>query len=35
MKKETKREIIAFRKACKASGVGLSHYILMDEKKAK
>ena len=26
--------IIASRKACKASGTGLSHYILMD-KKAK
>lgn len=35
MKKQPKREIIAFRKTCKASGVGLSHYILIDEKKAK
>lgn len=29
-----KKTVIAYRKACKASGTGLSHYILMD-KKAK
>ncbi len=27
-----KKEVIAFRKACKATGTGLSHYILMDRK---
>jgi modified peptide precursor CbpA len=33
MKKENaKKDIIAFRKACKAEGTGLSHYILMDRK---
>ncbi len=32
--KKTKKgpAIIASRKACKASGTGLSHYILMDRK---
>lgn len=25
-------EVIAFRRACKATGTGLSHYILMDRK---
>ncbi len=24
--------VVAFRKACKATGTGLSHYILMDDK---
>ncbi len=33
-KKETKKNVIAYRKTCKANGTGLSHYILMD-KKAK
>jgi modified peptide precursor CbpA len=34
VKKETKKEdVIAYRKACKAEGTGLSHYILMDKKK--
>jgi len=33
MKKQGKKAVIAFRKACKARGTGLSHYILMDEKK--
>ncbi len=33
-KKEKGKGIIAYRKSCKARGVGLSHYILMD-KKAK
>ena len=28
------RDVIAYRKTCKATGTGLSHYILMD-KKAK
>ena len=26
--------VLAVRKSCPADGVGLSHYILMDEKKA-
>ena len=35
VKKETtkKKEVIAYRKACKTEGTGLSHYILMDRKK--
>ena len=33
-KKEKKKDILAYRKSCKAKGVGLSHYIRMD-KKAK
>ncbi len=33
--KKVVKEIIAFRKACKASGTGLSHYILMDGKTKK
>lgn len=32
MKKKTKKDVIAFRKSCKADGTGLSHYILMDPK---
>lgn len=28
-------ETIAVRKSCNPSGVGLSHYVLMDRKKAK
>lgn len=34
MKKKTGKEkdVIAFRKSCKADGTGLSHYILMDPK---
>ena len=27
--------IIAVRKSCNPEGVGLSHYVLMDRKKAK
>ena len=34
MKKSPKKDVIAYRKTCKATGTGLSHYILMD-KKAK
>lgn len=26
------KDVIAFRKGCKAKGTGLSHYILMDRK---
>ncbi len=33
-KEKPKKDVIAYRKACKASGTGLSHYILLD-KKAK
>jgi modified peptide precursor CbpA len=32
--KKAQKDVIATRKACKADGTGLSHYILMD-KKAK
>ncbi len=34
MKSKRSKKVIAYRKSCKAKGVGLSHYILMD-KKAK
>lgn len=34
MNKKTKKDVIAFRKSCKADGTGLSHYILMDPKKS-
>jgi modified peptide precursor CbpA len=34
MTKQTKKDVIAYRKTCPAKGTGLSHYILMD-KKAK
>ena len=27
-----KKEIIAYRKVCKANGTGLSHFILMNKK---
>ena len=33
--KKPVKQIIAFRKACKASGTGLSHYILMETKPKK
>jgi len=33
-KKQAKPDVIACRKSCKATGTGLSHYVLMD-KKAK
>jgi modified peptide precursor CbpA len=33
--KKAVKSIIAFRKACKATGTGLSHYILMDGKAKK
>jgi modified peptide precursor CbpA len=32
--KTAKKQVIAYRKSCKAKGTGLSHYILPD-KKAK
>lgn len=32
MKKRTDKDIIAYRKKCKADGTGLSHYILMDKE---
>jgi modified peptide precursor CbpA len=28
-----KKDVIATRKGCKATGTGLSQYVLMDEKK--
>ncbi|MBF0505075.1 MAG: modified peptide precursor CbpA [Candidatus Omnitrophica bacterium] len=31
MKKDT-QDVIASRKSCKADGIGLSHYILVDKK---
>jgi len=31
-KKQKAKKVIAYRKSCKAKGVGLSHYILMDKK---
>ncbi len=31
-KKGAKKSVIAKRKSCKATGTGLSHYILMDRK---
>jgi modified peptide precursor CbpA len=30
--KKIKKDVIAYRKGCKAKGTGLSHYILMDRK---
>ncbi len=35
MSKKKSPEIIAVRKTCKADGVGLSHYILMDKGSKK
>jgi modified peptide precursor CbpA len=37
MKAQPSKKVIATRKACKAQGTGLSHFILMDKeiKKAK
>ena len=32
MKTSGKKAVIAYRKSCKATGTGLSHYILMDRK---
>ena len=32
METREKKEVIAYRKKCKADGTGLSHYILMDKK---
>jgi modified peptide precursor CbpA len=29
---KTKKNVIAYRKKCKANGTGLSHYVLMDKK---
>ncbi|MCL5985229.1 MAG: modified peptide precursor CbpA [Actinobacteria bacterium] len=31
--KRTEKDVIAYRKKCKANGTGLSHYILMDKKE--
>lgn len=30
--KKVKKDVIAYRKACKTNGTGLSHYILMDKR---
>jgi modified peptide precursor CbpA len=32
-RKTTKRDVIAYRKSCRAEGTGLSHYILIKEEK--
>jgi len=32
---EKKKDVIAHRKSCDARGTGLSHYILMDDGRAK
>ncbi|MCK5577518.1 MAG: modified peptide precursor CbpA [Dehalococcoidales bacterium] len=32
MENKVAKDVIAYRKKCDASGTGLSHYILMDEK---
>jgi modified peptide precursor CbpA len=32
MAKKAKKDVIAYRKKCQATGTGLSHYILMDKK---
>jgi modified peptide precursor CbpA len=32
-KSNKKKDVIATRKSCKATGTGLSHYVLMDAKK--
>lgn len=31
-KNREKKDVIAYRKSCKAKGTGLSHYILVDRK---
>ena len=33
--KKSASKIIATRKACKADGIGLSHFVLMDKESAK
>jgi len=32
-KSSQKKDVIASRKSCKATGTGLSHYVTMDAKK--
>ena len=32
-KGKTKKNVIAYRKTCKATGTGLSHYILLHKAK--
>jgi len=32
MAKPQKKSVIAYRKKCRTTGTGLSHYILMDRK---
>ncbi len=31
-RRKVKKNVIAYRKKCKASGTGLSHYVLLDKK---
>jgi len=33
--KASKKEVIATRKTCKATGTGLSHYVMMETPKKK
>jgi modified peptide precursor CbpA len=30
--RRAKKDVIAYRKKCKANGTGLSHYVLLDKK---
>ncbi len=30
--RKAKKNVIAYRKKCKAKGTGLSHYVLLDKK---
>jgi modified peptide precursor CbpA len=32
-KQNQKKEVIAIRKTCKATGTGLSHYVMMERPK--
>ncbi|MDO8552013.1 MAG: modified peptide precursor CbpA [bacterium] len=33
MDKSERKDVIAYRKGCKANGTGLSHYILMGKEE--
>ena len=33
MDKSKRKDVIAYRKGCKANGTGLSHYILMGKEE--
>lgn len=32
-KRKARKDVIAYRRTCRAEGTGLSHYILTDRKK--